>query len=148
MSMFRRLSWSADGAYLSTTAGKLGSYHTAPLIERSSWKLMATLSGHNKTITSSRINPRLYRQASEAEGSPIECYSVVAIASIDSTLTVWKPDMQHPMTCVMDIFKMGISDLSWGFNGNILLASSNDGQVMIIHYQPGVLGKPLSELEK
>ena len=56
--------------------------------------------------------------------------------------------MQHPMTCMMDIFKMGISDLSWGFNGNILLASSHDGQVLLIHYQPGILGKPLTELEK
>jgi protein HIRA/HIR1 len=131
MSMFRRLSWSADGAYLSTTAGKLGPYHTAPLIERSTWRQIATLSGHHKTITSSRINPRLYRQ----EGmDALECYSVVAIASIDSTLTVWKPGMQQPMTCILDIFKMGISDLSWGFNGNILLASSHDGKVMVIHY--------------
>lgn len=78
----------------------------------------------------------------------LECYSVVAIASIDSTVTVWKPGMDHPMTCVMDIFKMGISDLSWGFNGNILLASSHDGQVLVIHYQQGILGKPLTEFEK
>lgn len=43
---------------------------------------------------------------------------------------------------------MGISDLSWGFNGNILLASSHDGKVVCLHYQPGRLGQPLSELEK
>ena len=52
------------------------------------------------------------------------------------------------MTIVMDLFKMGITDLSWGFNGNILLASSHDGQVVCMHYMPGQLGQPLSELEK
>jgi hypothetical protein len=61
MQLFRRLSWSADGQYISTTAGKVGGMHTAPLIERSSWKLAGTLAGHSKTITTSRINSRLYR---------------------------------------------------------------------------------------
>ena len=145
MSLFRRLSWSADGQFISTTAGKVGGMHTAPLIERSTWKLAATLSGHNKTITASRINPRLYR---EAGSENLECYSVVAIASTDSTRTVWKPSMERPLTVVMDAFKMGISDLSWGFNGNILLASSHDGKVVCLHYQSGRLGQPLTELEK
>jgi hypothetical protein len=56
--------------------------------------------------------------------------------------------MDKPFTVVLDIFKMGITDLSWGFNGNILLASSHDGEVMFIHYKPGVLGTPCTELEK
>jgi protein HIRA/HIR1 len=72
----------------------------------------------------------------------------VAIASIDSTITVWKPSMDKPLTVMLDIFKMGISDLSWGFNGNILLASSHDGKVACWHYKHGMLGQPLSELEK
>lgn len=147
--MFRRLSWSADGQFISTTAGRCGGFHTAPLIERSSWRLAATLSGHHKTITSSRINPRLYRDDNQESGNKyISCYSIVAIASIDSTITVWKPGMNHPLTVEMDVFHMGISDLSWGFNGNILLASSHDGKVVLLHYQPGRLGQPLSELEK
>jgi len=65
MSLFGRLSWSADGQFISTTAGKVGGMHTAPLIERSSWKLAATLAGHHKTITCSRINPRLYKDTEE-----------------------------------------------------------------------------------
>lgn len=64
-SLFRRLSWSSDGLFISTTAGKIGPMHTAPLIERSSWKLLASLTGHNKTITSSRINPKLYKDISQ-----------------------------------------------------------------------------------
>ena len=64
----------------------------------------------------------------------------MAIASIDSTITVWKPSMDKPLTVMLDIFKMGISDLSWGFNGNILLASSHDGKVAYWHYKHGMLG--------
>lgn len=56
--------------------------------------------------------------------------------------------MNKPFTVILDIFKMGITDLSWGFNGNILLASSNDGKIMSIHFKPGILGSPLTELEK
>jgi len=48
----------------------------------------------------------------------------------------------------MDSFNLGITDLSWGFNGNILLACSNDGEVMCIHFQAGILGSPLAEHEK
>ena len=128
----------------------------APLIERSSWKQLATLTGHNKTITSSRINPRLYKDFSAKEFDPdtgeyrnsLACYSVVAIASIDSTISVWKPYLDKPFTVILDIFKMGITDLSWGFNGNILVASSHDGEVVFLHYKPGILGTPLTELEK
>jgi WD40 repeat protein len=103
------------------------------LIARSTWKLAATLSGHNKTITSSRINPRLYRDSNESDGG-LSCYSIVAIASIDSTISVWKPGMAQPLTVMMDVFTMGISDLSWGFNGNILLASSHDGKIVMLNY--------------
>ncbi len=110
--------------------------HTAPLIERSSWKLAATLAGHSKTIVSSRINPKLFRDTTADTSAGLSCYSIVAIASIDSTLTVWKPGMDKPMTVVMDIFRMGISDLAWGFNGNVLLASSHDGKIFMIHYMP------------
>ena len=56
--------------------------------------------------------------------------------------------MDKPFTVILDIFKMGITDLSWGFNGNILLASSHDGQILFIHYKSGILGTPLTELEK
>jgi WD40 repeat protein len=110
------------------------------LISRSTWKLAATLSGHNKTITSSRINPRLYRDNNSDSDGGLACYSIVAIASIDSTISVWKPGMSHPLTVMMDVFHMGISDLSWGFNGNILLASSHDGKIVMLHYQQGRLG--------
>jgi hypothetical protein len=49
---------------------------------------------------------------------------------------------------MMDSFNLGVTDLSWGFNGNILLASSNDGKVVVMHFQKGVLGNPCSEAEK
>jgi hypothetical protein len=49
---------------------------------------------------------------------------------------------------MMDFSMMGVTDLSWGFNGNILLSSSNDGKVTFFHFQPGILGQPLSDGEK
>jgi len=49
---------------------------------------------------------------------------------------------------MMDFCMMGVTDMSWGFNGNILLSSSNDGKVTLFHFKPGVLGEPLNEFEK
>ena len=48
----------------------------------------------------------------------------------------------------MDAFVMGVTDLSWGFNGNVLLASSTDGKILAIHFKPGLLGTPCTEAEK
>lgn len=56
--------------------------------------------------------------------------------------------MTKPYAVILDIFKMGITDMSWGFNGNILLISSNDGNIMFIHFKPECLGLPLTESEK
>ena len=73
---------------------------------------------------------------------------MIALASAESTLTIWKPQLQKPLVIIMDLFKAGITDLSWGFNGNILLASSTDGEVAMLQFQPGLLGTPITEAEK
>lgn len=148
MSLFRRLSWSSDGAFIATTGGKDGVNNIAPMIERTSWNLSAALSGHLKPISVSRINPTLYKAPQVGNNGAISCYSITALASAESTISVWKPGMAKPLAILMDAFTMGITDLSWGFNGNILLASSTDGKVMAIHFKPGLLGKPLTEPEK
>lgn len=56
--------------------------------------------------------------------------------------------MQRPFTTVLDLFKSGISDLSWAFNGNILMGCSMDGQAVFLQFEPGVLGEPITEYEK
>lgn len=73
---------------------------------------------------------------------------MVALASIDSTISIWKPYLQGPITVILDIFKMGITDITWAFNGNQLLASSNDGHIVCVHFKPGLLGEPITEHEK
>jgi WD40 repeat protein len=107
-----------------------------PLLSRSSWNLMACLTGHSSSINISRINPRLYK----ADGNQLNCYSIVAIVSQDSTISVWKPQLQKPFSVMMDFSMMGVTDLSWGYNGNFLLSSSTDGRVTCFHFQPGILG--------
>ena len=68
MSLFRRLSWSSDGAFIATTGGKDGTNNIAPLIERTSWNLSAALAGHMKPISVSRINPTLYKVPQTGNG--------------------------------------------------------------------------------
>ena len=89
MSINRRLSWSADGSFISATGGRIKGEYIVPLIQRSSWDLMACLSGHSSSINISRINQRLYK----AEGNELNCYSIVAIVSQDSAISIWKPQL-------------------------------------------------------
>jgi protein HIRA/HIR1 len=131
-SLFRRLSWSADGAFISTTGGRVGNENISPLIDRNQWNLLAALSGHSKPITVSRINSTLYKN--KTDGNQLSCYSVIALGSAESTITVWQPSLEKPLVIMMDSFNLGVTDLSWGFNGNILLASSNDGSVVVMHF--------------
>ena len=93
--------------------------------------MIAALAGHSKPVTVSRINPTLFKQKGTGQ---LSCYSVIALASADSTITVWQPQLDKPLTIMMDSFSLGVTDLSWGFNGNILLACSNDGEVMCMHF--------------
>lgn len=130
MSINRRLSWSSDGSFISSTGGRINGEYVVPLINRGSWNLMACLSGHNSSINISRINPKLYK----AEGKELNCYSICAIVSQDSTISVWKPQLEKPFALMMDFSMMGVTDLSWGFNGNILLSSSHDGRVTYFHF--------------
>lgn len=157
MSLFRRLSWSSDGTFISTTAGKIGTEYLAPLVNRSSWDQLATLSGHSKIINVTRINPKLFKSPGVSKvfdpstgeyKDNLACYSIVALASIDSSISLWKPYMSKPFAVVLDLFKTGITDMTWAFNGNILLASSTDGVLMFVHFKPGMLGTPLTEFEK
>ena len=155
-SMFRRLSWSTDGKLISTSAGKIGHHESAPLISRSNWELQAALSGHGNVITCSRFNPNLYKVNQDSgkqkscvdEEQEVQCESIVALGSADSTITIWKPSMSKPFAVFLDIFKNGVADLTWGFNGNLLLASSLEGKVFIAHFKDGLLGEPLDETQK
>jgi hypothetical protein len=43
---------------------------------------------------------------------------------------------------------MGIADMTWAFNGNVLLVSSNDGSLACVHFKPGFLGERASKSDK
>jgi hypothetical protein len=53
--------------------------------------------------------------------------------------------MEKPFVVLLDNFNTYVTDMTWAFNGNILVVSSNDGNTMIVHFEPGVLGEPISE---
>jgi hypothetical protein len=85
----------------------------APLISRSNWSNFATLTGHYKPINISRINPKLFKDpsinkefdlASGTYKENLACYSVVALGSVDTSISVWKPHMEKPFTVLLDIF--------------------------------------------
>ena len=39
-----------------------------------------------------------------------------------------------------DLSTSMITDLSWGFNGNVLMASTLQGDIFYMHFHPGKLG--------
>jgi hypothetical protein len=78
----------------------------------------------------------------------ITCLSVLAIAGIDSTLSIWKYGSKKPLCTIRNIFQMGFTDLTWGLFGTVLFASSQDGTIFTVHFKASELGQFISETEK
>ena len=78
----------------------------------------------------------------------LACTSYLATSGGDSTITIWKNGIDEPFFIIKQAFYSGVNDLTWGLEGNCLFGCSNDGEVMVCHFKPGVLGDFIHESEK
>lgn len=74
--------------------------------------------------------------------------SYLATSGGDSCITIWKTGDESPFFIIRQAFHSGVNDLSWGMEGNLLFGCSNDGEIMVCHFRPGILGEFLNDWEK
>lgn len=78
----------------------------------------------------------------------LACSSYFATSGGDSNICIWKTGEENAFFIIRQAFHSGVNDLTWGMNGNLLFACSNDGEICVCHFRPGVLGEFMNTWEK
>lgn len=142
--LFCRLDWSSDGSWIAATRGVKEKLHCAPLFERRrKWQHDREFIGHSKAVTCVRFNPRMYRRPSK----PDEVFQICALGSQDCTVSLWATNRPKAVSVTTNAFRMGLLDLSWTPDGDMLFMASGDGSVWVQHFVPGIFGAPLEKSE-
>ena len=132
--MIRKPHWSPDGLYVSGVCANIGKRNFCPLVNRNTWEHEVFLMGEISPIMVSRWNPYIYTDGVDETTNMPKCYSISAIGGASSNLSIWSAKSQHPIVIVTDLSTSMITDISWGFNGNVLLASTLQGDIFYLHF--------------
>lgn len=112
------------------------------------WSIDGHLKGHEKSINICRFNP--IRMKAPGPGSDttnlVDTY-YLATSGGDSNIAIWRASDKNPFFIAKQAFLSGVNDLTWGVNGQVLFGCSNDGEIMMCHFQPGLLGECMSDSE-
>jgi protein HIRA/HIR1 len=159
--LFRRLSWSTDGAYICSTNSVVKNKHVASTISREGWAVSssqsaaagaANLVGHKHPVVVSRHCPFLLdarKPDSEENDDEPEYATLLALGDKRGFVTVWSTKRSRP------VFKLQcsetrctVTDLAWGRveKDLMLLVSLLDGQVVALRFGvPTELGNVLKK---
>jgi protein HIRA/HIR1 len=145
---FRRCSWSPDGAHIAAANATNGPVSSVAILSRGTWDGDISLVGHEGPVEVTSFSPRLFyrdQPRPEANGSITQpTVTIVACAGQDKCLSVWNTSFPRPFMISQELAAKSISDLSWAPNGETLYATSLDGSIMCLVFQPGELGYPAS----
>jgi len=154
---FRRCSWSPDGAHIAASNATNGPVSSVAILERGTWdgqSQQTSLIGHEGPVEVAAFSPRLFYQspprADHDGGVHQPTVTVVACAGQDKCLSVWNTIFSRPFMISQELSTKSISDLAWAPNGEMLFATSLDGSIFTLVFEPGELGypAPFAENEK
>ncbi|KAE9396447.1 WD40 repeat-like protein [Gymnopus androsaceus JB14] len=131
---FRRLSWSPDGAHITS-----GFVFIAAVITRNSWTSDISLVGHENTVEVASYNPHIFLRTPSAPVATSNICSVVALGADDRSVSVWQTKSARPLIVAKEVFERQIMDLSWSWDGMTLYAASSDGTIAVFDFEPDEL---------
>jgi protein HIRA/HIR1 len=163
-SLFRRLSWSTDGAYICSTNAVVKNKHVASTISREGWAVSnskstasgaANLVGHKQPVVVSRHCPILLDarpEGVEGDDEDPEYGNLLALGDKRGFVTVWSTRRSRPVFKIQcSESRCTVTDLAWGKveNDLMLIVSLLDGQVAVLRFGvPDELGKVLKAREQ
>ena len=163
-SLFRRLSWSTDGAYICSTNAVVKNKHVASTISREGWAVSsakstasgaANLVGHKQPVVACRHCPFLLDarppDATNDDEEP-EYATLLALGDKRGFVTVWSTKRSRPIFKIQcSETRCTVTDLAWGKvqNDMMLIVSLLDGQVVALRFGvPDELGNVLKPDEQ
>ncbi len=163
-SLFRRLSWSTDGAYICSTNAVVKNKHVASTISREGWAVSsakstasgaANLVGHKQPVVACRHCPFLLDARVEGENEDEdepEYATLLALGDKRGFVTVWSTRRSRPVFKIQcSETRCTVTDLTWGRANKdiILIVSLLDGQVVVLKFGvPDELGNPLESTDQ
>ena len=127
----QRGSWSPDGMHLLASFGVTeDNIFISPIYQREGGRFENELSlvGHSKPTTVSKWSPRIYQNIDDDGNDP---FFVAAVGSMDRSLSVWASNRSEPLIVFSDIGRESVLDIAWSRTGDILMASTHDGNVLV-----------------
>ncbi|KAI6181814.1 Protein HIRA [Aphelenchoides besseyi] len=135
--LFRRLSWSADGSLLVATCSTNNKFHTAKVIIRKGYDYRRDLVGFEDVVSCVRSseNCLLYKTVTGKE----IVVSCMAVGSADRSLSIWLfPELSRPLCVIKNLFPGTILDMSWHENNLALIGI--DGSLRCIRFEKEEIG--------
>ncbi|GAN04822.1 hir-1 [Mucor ambiguus] len=126
--LFRRLSWSPDGANIAAANAVNGIQCIAAIINRDDWNADVSLVGHQLPIEVTAYNPKMF-YVKRDEASEKALATICALGSQDRSISIWVTQFNRPVCVAADIFDNNVYDLAWTPDGKSLFACSQDGTV-------------------
>lgn len=126
--LFRRLSWSPDGANIAAANAVNGIQCIAAIINRDDWNADVSLVGHQLPIEVTAYNPKMF-YVKRDETADKALATICALGSQDRSISIWVTQFNRPVCVAADIFDNNVYDLAWTPDGKSLFACSQDGTV-------------------
>ncbi|CAG0916956.1 unnamed protein product [Notodromas monacha] len=98
----------------------------------------------NGTTEAGKISAKKAKKQSHVNPEYLCC----ALGSRDHGLSIWLTKIQRPRIVLESLFSDSVTDLSWSANGLELMASSWDGTIAFISFEPSELGRSISMEER
>lgn len=135
-SMFRRMSWSPDGASLCLSSATKSSKPIGVVLRRGTWEATADLVGHDTQSTCCRFCPSVLTTA-DAHKRPL---CVVGLADQTGVVSIWSTAKTAPLLVLRECFDEAVTDITWDREGRgIMVACSVDGFITIVdNINPGI----------
>ncbi|KAI8986936.1 WD40-repeat-containing domain protein [Pilobolus umbonatus] len=136
--LFRRLSWSPDGAHLAAANAVNGMQCIAAIINRHDWNADISLVGHQMPIEVTAFNPKMFYMRNMEEGNEnndTSLATICALGSQDTGISIWVTKFSRPVCVAQDIFDNNVYDLAWTPDGKSLFACSHDGSIVCIQLE-------------
>ncbi|KAI6206259.1 hypothetical protein M3Y94_00888100 [Aphelenchoides besseyi] len=142
--LFRRLSWSADGSLLVATCSTNNGFHTAKVIVRKGYDHRRDLIGFDDAVSCVRSSENCLSYKTDKGNEVV--VSCMAVGSADRSLSIWLlPELSRPLCVIKNLFPGTLLDMSWHENNLALIGI--DGSLRCIRFEKEEIGTFLSNME-
>ncbi|KAI2504690.1 hypothetical protein MHU86_9800 [Fragilaria crotonensis] len=147
-SFFRRLAWTADGAYLVTPAGLWKDQCATLIFRRHCYDAPCKiLPGHDKPSRVVAANPILFHLPEGVQQHAGLRYKTIFCVLTEKSVLIYDTYHTKPIAMARGLHYSGLTDAMWTPDGQSLIVCSSDGYLSFVMFEEGELGRVYDKKE-